>query len=188
MTAPSPTDNPYAAPSAPVLDTHADPEIAQAEEERRAHLHVERSVLALGWLYIAVGCFTAFGLVGVLLAPTLDVDPGVDARLITAAVGSAMMAAWIGIGAGLVRLRPRARPFAIGISVIGLLAFPIGTIFSAYFLYLLASKKGQRVLSPQWQAVRDATPHVRHRMTVVTWLLAGFALLFFVGVIAAVVT
>lgn len=57
-------------------------------------------------------------------------------------------------------LQPGARVPVIVLSAIGLLGFSIGTIVSAYFLYLVAGAKELYVLSPAFAEVRRSTPHI----------------------------
>jgi hypothetical protein len=58
-------------------------------------------------------------------------------------------------------LDPRARLPAAAIQAIGLIGFPVGTLISVGWLYLLLSEKGRRVLSTEYQGVVARTPHIR---------------------------
>jgi hypothetical protein len=58
-------------------------------------------------------------------------------------------------------LDPRARLPAAAIQSIGLIGFPVGTLISVGWLYLLLSEKGRRVLSTEYQGVVARTPHIR---------------------------
>ena len=83
------------------------------------------------------------------------------------------------------RLRPLARiPVGI-ISALGLLAIPLGTLINGYILYLLFSKKGRFILSPEYQAIVAATPEIKYRTSIVIWILLGLVLVFIVGAIGA---
>ena len=64
-------------------------------------------------------------------------------------------------------------------SVIGLLAIPVGTIISGYFLYLLLSKKGTVIFSPQYKQIIAATPHIKYKTSkiVIALLLILIALI-----------
>ena len=93
------------------------------------------------------------------------------------------------VAVGLRRLRNWARIVAIVFSVIGLIAVPIGTLISAYFLYLLVSEKGRIVFSDEYKRVIEQTPHIVYKTSVVVWILLILliALISF-GLVAAVVT
>lgn len=81
----------------------------------------------------------------------------------------------------------KVRTAAIVLSVLGLLAIPIGTIISAYFLYLLASKKGEFVFSEEYAQVRAATPEIKYRTSRIVWgFLIALILLIVLGIVAAV--
>ena len=66
---------------------------------------------------------------------------------------------------------------AIVLSAIGLLGFPIGTLISAYFLYLLVSEKGKVVFSDEYKEVIRKTPHIRYKTSIVVWIFLGLLLL-----------
>jgi hypothetical protein len=68
----------------------------------------------------------------------------------------------------------------IVLSCFGLLGFPIGTLISAYFLYLLSSQKGVYIFSPEYARVIAATPHIKYKTSIIGWILLGI-LVFFIG-------
>ena len=74
-------------------------------------------------------------------------------------------------------LQPGARVPVIVLSAIGLLGFSIGTIVSAYFLYLVAGAKELYVLSPAYAEVRRSTPHIKYKTPLLIWILLGLVLL-----------
>ncbi len=88
---------------------------------------------------------------------------------------------------GLRKLRSWARVPAIILSCIGLIGFPIGTLISAYILYLLVSKKGSMVFSSQYQDIIRQTPHIKYRTSKVVWFFLILLLgLIGLGVVVAV--
>ena len=97
----------------------------------------------------------------------------------------ALCAARVVAGWGLRTLRPWARKPGIVVAAIGLLGFPIGTLINAYVLWLLASRNGRMVLSAEYAAIMEATPHIRYRMPFVIWLLLGLVVLLAVAMLAA---
>jgi hypothetical protein len=75
---------------------------------------------------------------------------------------------------------------AIIVSAIGLLAFPCGTLISAFALYLLLSPKGEMIYSPQYKEIVQATPHIRYKTSIIVWILLFLLLgLIAFGIIAA---
>jgi hypothetical protein len=63
------------------------------------------------------------------------------------------------------------------LSVLGLLNFPIGTVISIYFIYLLVSAKGQFVMTPEYAAIRAVTPHIRYKTPIWLWVVLGLLVL-----------
>lgn len=138
-------DNPYA------VNPTSFPQPAGASSDveaiRKKYLSHEASVKSIGLLYWLGGIF------GALLAPIYLVggafaltDP--DSRLggalliVFSFFVGGMAALQIAIALGLGKLVPWSRIGATIVSCIGLIGFPIGTLISAYFLYLLLSQKG----------------------------------------------
>ena len=87
------------------------------------------------------------------------------------------------VGWGMRMLWAWARTPAIVLAAIGLLGFPIGTLINAYILWLLASRKGRMVLSTEYAAIVEATPHVRYRTPIVLWIALGLIVLSLVAAI-----
>jgi hypothetical protein len=69
-------------------------------------------------------------------------------------------------------------------SAIGLIGFPIGTIINGYILYLLVSKKGSTIFSPEYKEIIALTPGVKYKTSVVVWVVLGIFLLI-IGVVVA---
>jgi hypothetical protein len=80
------------------------------------------------------------------------------------------------IGWHLRKLDPRAKIPATLLAILGLLAFPIGTLINIYVLYLLHSAKGKYVFSPEYRAVITATPQIRYKMSIIVWIFIWFVL------------
>ena len=71
------------------------------------------------------------------------------------------------------------------LAVLGLIQIPIGTIINGYVLYLMFSDKGKVVFSPEYQEIREATPEVKYKTSMIVWVflailvvLLGVALAF----------
>ncbi len=160
--------NPYQTPEANV-DKALTGANGDAERLRIAHIQHEAEIRSIGQAYylVAVVClFAAFsiyanksfmtGSLGVVLIPL-------------ALVGFAVLNIWI--GAGLRGLKERIRlPTAI-FAAIGLLAFPIGTVINGYLLYLLYSRKGEMVFSPEYKDVIQVTATVKSKTPLIVWLI-----------------
>ena len=162
--------NPYATPKAVVADDGAG---SEAEAVRKEHITHEASVKAVGILFILGGLLTLIGAGVGLLAP--GATAGEDSAVLVAAglaIG-ALSIAYLACGWGLRTLKPWARMPAAVLAVIGLLGFPIGTLINAYILWLLLSRKGRMVLSADYAAVVEATPHIKYRTSIVVWVVLG---------------
>ncbi len=75
------------------------------------------------------------------------------------------------VGHRMTRLDPGSRLPAAVLHGVGLVGFPVGTALSAGILYLLLSKKGRRVMSPEYQGVVARTPHIRCPTPWAIWVI-----------------
>ncbi len=184
--------NPYA----PVLP-HA-PAMQGDEEVRRQHLALEESVKSVGILFliggilggVLAGLYLFIGIKEIIHSSAESSELGF-AIFISAFILGTIAALQFATGLGLRRRKPWSRIVAIVFSVIGLIAIPLGTIVSAYVLYLLLCKKGRFVFSAEYGHVISETPHLRYRSSVIVWvvicllaalLVTGFLLTFRVSV------
>jgi len=166
--------NPYAV-STSTLATNLG---TDAESIRREHLNHEASVKSIGLLYWLGGIFGCLvgvayaigGLVNVVNPNTIGI--GIT-FLVLGVIVTCFAVLQIMVAIAIRKLKPWSRIAATVISCIGLLGFPIGTLISAYFLYLLQSSKGTVVFSDHYQEVIAATPHIRYRTSIVVWVLLG---------------
>ncbi|MBX3420937.1 MAG: hypothetical protein KF752_05195 [Pirellulaceae bacterium] len=187
--------NPYA-PTAMVSGVTADFGIAGVDGIRREHLSHEASVKSIGVLYL-LGSIAGVVMAGfyMLAGLGLIVDPGSDGSDAIGAIFVAVLGLFVGglsvlqffVGLGLRRLVPWTRIGGIVISAIGLLGFPIGTLISAYFLYLLASRKGVYIFTPKYAQVIASTPHIRYKTSIIVWILLGLLILAVVGLVGVAV-
>lgn len=183
--------NPYAAPTSQPM-SHvggSDP-----ESIRKYYISHEASVKSIGTLYI-LGAFFG-GLVtvgyGVMFFFALTSGRPQDQALLPMAVIAGLVCGTLSVvqgvtAFGLWKLKPWARITATVLSVIGLLGFPLGTLISGYFLYLLQSEKGSVVFNPAYQDIIRQTPHVKYRTSIVVWILLGILVLFLVFIIGMAV-
>ncbi len=151
-------------------------------ETRNKYLSHEASVQGIGALYLLGSVFLVIAGVFLTIAGIAGMATGDSDALIGLIIGIiylplGLLQFWVGLG--LRTLNPKVRTAAIVLSAIGLLGFPIGTIISAYFLYLLASKKGEFVFSAEYSRVRAATPEIKYRTSWIVWgvLIALIALI-----------
>ena len=171
--------NPYAAPAARVDDFGPN---AEAEAIRRAHVNHEAAIKSVGVLYYLGGAVATLVGAGSLIGAASGAQGAAIMALVLLPLGAGQFFAGYGVRA----LRPWGRILGCVISAVGLLGFPIGTVISAYILYLFLSKKGRTIFAPGYQDVIAATPHVKYRTSIVVWIfLAVLAVLVVLAVAAA---
>ena len=84
-------------------------------------------------------------------------------------------------------LVPQAWIPALVVSTLLLLAFPLGTVFGAYFIYLLLSSKGRYIFSEAYFTVRAATPDMAYHTSWQAWAFLVVLLAMGVGTCLMVV-
>jgi hypothetical protein len=132
---------------------------------RKQYLNHEASIRSLGTLYY-LGA--AFGLIGGVVA-LLGVRGQPPAfRLILGPIMILLSVLYWKIGGWLRDLDVRGRVPATILACIGLLGFPIGTLISAYILYILNSKKAAVVFSDEYFLIVEATPEIKYKTS---WLV-----------------
>lgn len=67
-------------------------------------------------------------------------------------------------------------------AVVGLLGFPIGTLINGYFLYLLGSRSGATIFTPQYRQVVERTPEIKYKTPIWMWILITLLVLIFVSI------
>ena len=177
--------NPFEAPQTPLTIPGSEHATSDDERVRNEHLKHEASLQGVGSLWILGGFFTLLGGLGAIAA----VFAGGDGAAIGVAIGIAGIYLALGgaslwTGWMLRKVNPKARIPATILAAFGLLGIPIGTLISAYILYLLHSQKGRLVLSDEYRAIIDRTPHIKYKMS---WIVTAFALLLLFVLIAFVV-
>lgn len=182
--------NPFAPTSHVGVTDSAATDMADIEALRKAHLKHEASIKSIGVLYVLgavflapIGLLMLVGVIGVLAEPR---GRNVSAVLVAGAIGLAYFTLGVFqgyVGIGLHKLKHWARTPAVMLSSIGLLAIPIGTLISIYFLYLLLSEKGKVILSPPYQDVLAQTPHIKYRTSAVLRILLGLFVMLVAGML-----
>ena len=181
--------NPYQAPAADVVDQPAPSDAMIALREQ--HLRHEVQLKSVGSLYFLGGLMLALGAFGMLASTSVGTQPLDPER---ASVFRALGFIYIGLSAasfvlaaGFRRLRSWVRIPGGIMSILGLLAIPIGTLVNIWILYLMFGKAGRVVLAPEYQDVIAATPQVRYRRSVGDWIAVGLVVLLFVLLLVMVV-
>ncbi|OYW72408.1 MAG: hypothetical protein B7Z37_24940 [Verrucomicrobia bacterium 12-59-8] len=169
--------NPYAAPQSQVLQVTSEDEVI-----RQQHINTEATIKSVGALYY-LGAF-------VLVMVSLSMFVGVRSESLGGSllVGGFFFALGAGQGVvayGLRRLQGWARIPTIILSCIGLLGFPVGTLINLYILVKVAGKQGQFVMTPEYQRIIAATPHVKRKSSIVAVVLLVLLVIILIGIIAA---
>jgi hypothetical protein len=176
-------ENPFA--TSAIAEALVDPAIEnmdQAEQIRREHLNRETSVRGIGSLFY-VGTIVLILFIASTVWSRFPLSN--DGRPVTVQLFSfgmlglvvlfAVVQGWV--GHGLRTLNGSVRLWAVALSALGLINFPIGTVISIYFIYVLVSAKGQFVMTPEYAAIRAATPHIRYKTPIWLWIVLGFLVL-----------
>ncbi|MCE9546262.1 MAG: hypothetical protein K8T25_12170 [Planctomycetia bacterium] len=185
--------NPYAAPAIDAGPTVSMPRtVAEAEDIRMQHLRHEGEIRSVGLVYEILGSLLSVPAMGGLYSGGELFSEG--ARMIPAdwqwpVLGGSVLLVGLAccafaVGFALRRLDRRVKLPLVLLSGVGLLIFPLGTLVNGWVLYLLLSRQGGAVLSPQYAEVCRMTPKMRYRgWTNFDRLLAATAA---VGVIAGI--
>lgn len=183
--------NPFASPLA--SETPRYPVDSETEAIRRKYLSHEASVQSMGTLYLIGGIFSAIyvvlgvvgliGLIGEGEIGSLELAIGGGFLLLFGAL--TWLQLWSALG--LRKLDPKIRMPATIVALFGLIGFPIGTLISCYFLWLLHSKKGKVVFSPEYREVIDQTPHIKYKTSIIVWVFLALVLvLLFLGILGLI--
>jgi hypothetical protein len=185
-----PSENPYASPTADLTAPASnDPALTEAEAIRKKYISHEASLQSIGFIYW-LGCFAmvigTLGLIGAISSQRGGFRFEFAVGLLYPVF--AVVFGWL--GRGFHKLDPRVRIPGGVFCGLGLLAFPLGTLINAYFLYLICSAKSTIVFSPAYKEIIRQTPHVKCRTSLVMWIVLilllafialGIGALFFVG-------
>lgn len=179
-------NNPYAAP----LSSSAMPGSSDDEVIRKQYLSHEASVKSIGFLYLLGGVFGILaGIFYIVMSISNQVPPDmqqIQGIMIGMGIFFLVISALQLYAAISVRkLETPGRIIVTVFSVIGLAGFPIGTLISAYILYLLWSAKGKFIFTPEYQRVIQATPHIKYKTSIVVWIFLGLVLLLIAFAIGA---
>jgi hypothetical protein len=186
--------NPYAVQSTSYLAPEL---LTDVESIRKRYLGHEASVKSIGTLYVLGGVLSLLLSIGYIVGGVMIVSnaagqnpdptmPGIFLSVLGCIVFAlAVLQLWSGLGVR--QLKPAARVGASFVAGIGLLGFPLGTLISAYFLYLLLSEKGAYVFSDTYKQVIAQTPHMKYRTSILVWILVALLVTVVLVAIIAVI-
>ena len=162
--------------------------LTQVEETRHLYLSHEASAKSVAVLFILGGLFGLLAGLSWISVPILNpVMPGGPnfqyVYLACGIVAVVLSAVQISVANGLRKLASWSRIPAAVLAGIGLIVFPVGTLINAYVLYLLLSKKGTMVFSPEYKNVMAQTPHIKYKTSIVVWIFLGLVVLLLLLVI-----
>ncbi len=181
--------DPYQPPAANL--EFAAPVSRDAVAIRQAHVGHERQLKSVGLLF-GLGAVMLLIALFALMMPGDSGAPEVSRQMAGVMASGAMLAFFAVTCAvlafGYRTLAPWVKYVGTPVSVLGLLALPVGTLIHAYILYLLWCAKGRRVLSPDYAEIIRATPDVRYKATTGDWIALALLVLLFAGIAAMFLT
>lgn len=172
-------------PVIPEPDTQEDWSDEEVVQIRQQHLKHEASLRSVGILYF-LGSISFFVMAAAGITGMVSGGTSVD----NFAGGIGEVAAGLIFGIGFLYLGQMFRSLSRHILIpgtilacLGLLAIPLGTIINLYILYLMHSKKGKMVLSPEYKEIIQQTPQIKYKTSplvvgLLLILLAGLAFVF----------
>lgn len=181
------------------LDVGGDPAEAEATRRAYlGHEASVKSIGSLHYIATFFGLLVLFSLLSVLLTRTPANSGGIPTLVGTFVFYLALSGLHLALGMGLNRLQIWARWTDVVLLVISLvfLLLSAGTVvfvsvlipappgalarlsliygflglITGYMLYLLLSKKGTMVFSPEYKQVIERTPHIRYKTSRLAWL------------------
>lgn len=174
--------NPFAAPKANLSrSSDIEIDIADAERIRRDHIGAEAGLRALGTLnYIGSFFIGLSGLMGLLagLATTGDVQ---TTMILSSFIYFGLATCNYLLGRGLRNLKNWAR-ICEAVLCIPAIISPISWLI----LYYTLNKKAVFVCTPEYAAIREATPHIKYKTSLIVKFLA-FLLLAIIVILIIVV-
>ncbi|MEM1304548.1 MAG: hypothetical protein AAGG46_06610 [Planctomycetota bacterium] len=192
--------NPFAAPllsDSPAAELKS-AGLSESEVIRNELLRTESSIKSIATIYLLSG--VVWTVIGVILAGAMifaqngDFDGG-ESGPIFVAIGCAMAVlggASVWYAFGLRRLDSQVRTPVLLIQSISMLVHVLrlnifGIGIGIWVLVTLSSDNGKRVLTPEYQEIVAATPHIKRKTSLLVWIfLILLLVLVGVGVLAAV--
>jgi hypothetical protein len=154
---------------------------SEAEAIRLAHISHETSIKGIGTLYYLAALIAILGTAAAVYSASRN-KPTFVAMAAVLVLFGLLAAGFFAMGRGLRRLRPWVRVPTIVLAGLGMLGFPLGTLINGYIFWLVLSKKGQLILSPEYAAIVEATPDVKYRTPLHVWIILGLIVLVLLAV------
>ena len=153
---------------------------------REEHIKHEASLRSIGVLYYIIAFFILIAGVIMVVGAVGSIGQGVEnAALVTgmAAFYIVFGAIMFWIGRGYRQLRRWVRIPGTIFAVLGLLSIPIGTLINGYILYLIYSQKGRTIFSDEYQEIREATPEVKYKTSMLVWVFLAILILLLIAAV-----
>lgn len=149
------------------------------ERTREEHASAESGIRAMGAVFWLQG-FALAVVAGFSLAVAQETFAQTVAAIAGGPVALGIVFAFgllmVWMGGRLRMLDPNARLPGLAFAGVGLLAFPIGTVLSLYFLALLSSQKGRHVFSAAYREAREGTPEMTPPIAWGVWACVALAI------------
>jgi hypothetical protein len=142
---------------------------------RKDYLSAEGTIQIIGWLLVVVAFFGMWD----VFSKVPKLDGNVVGELVRLAGLFFLCLMQLIAGRSLIKLKPGVHWFASACIASGFLIFTQSIAMSLVMLFLLNNKRGRFIFSSQYQAIREATPHIKLNIKFIIKhvLLAQFALL-----------
>ncbi|MFM7132397.1 MAG: hypothetical protein ACKO0V_23865 [bacterium] len=179
------SDNPYAAPESDLAGAvYVATGVDDAEQIRNQHISAEASVRAIGTLDIIGAILLVIASVGIIIGG-VSAEEGQDKG---GAIGLGCFYLGFGIlsflvGLGLRRLKNWARITSAILCIPGIVS-PITWLI----LYYLLNKKAVFVCTPEYAQIREMTPHIKYKSSIIVKVLLGLLLVVFLLIMAALIS
>ena len=167
--------NPFAAPESGM--EFVKPGAPSDESVRRKHIECEQNINSIAGLMILGGLLAALG--SIVFAVVFPVSTNF-AHTFLAGVCGVLAAGHLIVSVGLFRLQAWARPWAILISTLWLLAFPFGTVIAVGAIFTLVRPAASVVLTDDYKQLVFRTPHIRHTTSITSLV---FGLIVLIGIV-----
>ncbi len=170
--------NPFAAPESGM--EFVQPGTTSDEALRRQHMVCEQNIHSIAGLMVLGGLLAALG--SIVFAVVFAVSTNFAGIFLAGSCG-VLAAGHLIVSVGLFRLQAWARPWAILISTLWLLAFPFGTLIAVGAIFMLVRPAASVVLTDDYKQLIIRTPHIRHKTSITSLVfgligLMGIVLLF----------
>jgi hypothetical protein len=171
--------NPYASPESKIMIAEQNPSsFSEAEQIRHRFFKHERAIKSISLIFTLGYLFLGVLLLVLMIDAIKLSNPSFTIMIVIIFLPFIILYYWI--ARGLRKLNPSVRIPATLFSLPGIFIFPLGTVLTAYILYLIHCEKGNYIFSPEYRHVIMETPHIQIRTSFIVWILIIFLLLLFI--------